>query len=262
MSRDVGPARGLLRLAPVDGVFHHARLAPSPALESLVQHYWSVHWDLGDGAPVQRETLPHPNVHLVVERDRSRIWGVHSGRFSTTLQGRGEVFGIKFRAGGFRGLLDGPVARLRDRSLPLQTVFGNHADGFEEAILNVAGDAERVAIAETLLAQVPLPDGEGLLAAAIVDGIAATPELTRVDDVLACWPMNTRALQRLFREYVGVSPKWVINRYRLHEALARLEAGTPVDWAQFALELGYYDQAHFIRDFTALVGCSPTEYLR
>jgi AraC-like DNA-binding protein len=69
-------------------------------------------------------------------------------------------------------------------------------------------------------------------------------------------------LQRWFNEYVGVGPKWVINRYRLHEAIERLAGDLPVDWTQLALELGYFDQAHFIRDFKALVGVPPAAYVR
>ncbi|HJU40524.1 MAG TPA: helix-turn-helix domain-containing protein, partial [Tahibacter sp.] len=69
-------------------------------------------------------------------------------------------------------------------------------------------------------------------------------------------------LQRLFGDYVGASPKWVINRYRLHEAVERLAAGDAVDWADLALELGYFDQAHFNRDFKRLVGRAPGAFAR
>lgn len=68
-------------------------------------------------------------------------------------------------------------------------------------------------------------------------------------------------LQRLFNEYVGVSPKWVINRYRLHEAVAILAQDQSIDWAQLAADLGYFDQAHFIRDFKSVTGRTPTEYV-
>jgi AraC-like DNA-binding protein len=53
----------------------------------------------------------------------------------------------------------------------------------------------------------------------------------------------------------------VIQRERLHEALARIEAG-PVDWTGLALDLGYFDHAHFIHDFRALIGVSPAAYAR
>jgi len=69
-----------------------------------------------------------------------------------------------------------------------------------------------------------------------------------------------RGLQRLFAEYVGIGPKWVIRRYRLREITERLAAGGPVDWAGLAAELGYADQAHLVRDFRAMVGETPTWY--
>ena len=65
-----------------------------------------------------------------------------------------------------------------------------------------------------------------------------------------------------FQRYVGVSPKWVIQRYRLHEAVVEIERGHPVDWKRLSLDLGYFDQAHFIKYFKTLVGRSPNEYVR
>jgi AraC-like DNA-binding protein len=72
--------------------------------------------------------------------------------------------------------------------------------------------------------------------------------------------VSTRTLQRLFRRHVGVGPKWVLRRYRLQEAAEQLAAGERSDWTRLALDLGYFDHAHFIRDFRAVVGRSPAEY--
>jgi AraC-like DNA-binding protein len=60
--------------------------------------------------------------------------------------------------------------------------------------------------------------------------------------------------------YVSVGPKWIINRYRMHEAVARAQASQPVAWAALAQELGYFDQAHFIADFRRLIGRTPADY--
>src|SRR5262249_1624732 len=79
-------------------------------------------------------------------------------------------------------------------------------------------------------------------------------------DVTARFGLSPRSLQRLFQRYVGVSPKWVLQRYRLHEAAARLAEGTSGTWAEVAVELGYFDQSPFIRDFTRAVGMTPVAY--
>ena len=72
--------------------------------------------------------------------------------------------------------------------------------------------------------------------------------------------LSKRGLQRLFAEYVGIGPKWVIRRYRLHEVTARMAAGGAIDWAVLAADLGYADQGHFIRDFKSMFGGPPTWY--
>jgi len=59
---------------------------------------------------------------------------------------------------------------------------------------------------------------------------------------------------------VGASPKWVLRRARLHEAAARADEGAGIDWARLAADLGYADQAHLTRDFTAAVGSPPGRY--
>jgi AraC-like DNA-binding protein len=94
----------------------------------------------------------------------------------------------------------------------------------------------------------------------IVNAIADDREITKVDDVVRFAGASKRTLERLFREYVGVGPKWVIQRYRLHEAAEFAARCKRQDWAELAARLGYADQAHFIRDFTRFVGQSPTRY--
>lgn len=263
--QEVGKARGILQHDPVtQGRFHHARVAPAPELAGLVQHFWIVRWDLTGHAPQLRESLPHPNVHLTLESGRSRIYGIQTGRFRRVLENRGGVFGVKFRPGAFRPLLKHSVSRLRDRTVPARTVFPAAADTLEAEITAASPDDDAmIAAAERFLrAHRPPKDPEVARIGAIVDDIAADLGLMRVEQVTERSGLAMRTLQRLFNEYVGVGPKWVINRYRLHEAVERLEHGQPVDWADFAVALGYFDQAHVIRDFKAMTGRTPAQYAR
>lgn len=82
----------------------------------------------------------------------------------------------------------------------------------------------------------------------------------RVEDIAAIHYLAPRTLQRLLRRYVGVSPKWVLKRLRIHQAAEQLATSSPRDWTEVALQLGYYDHAHFIRDFRLIVGRSPARY--
>ena len=122
-------------------------------------------------------------------------------------------------------------------------------------------DAWMIGYAEALLCSVrPEQDPVAEQVAALVSRITADPGLRRVDELAAASGMTARSLQRLFADYVGVSPKWVMRRARLHEAAERADSGEPIDWASLAADLGYADQAHLTRDFTATIGISPTRY--
>jgi AraC-like DNA-binding protein len=241
-----------------------ARFLPEPPLDAFIEHFWSVSWDLGGHPPLTRETLPHPSVQLVVEEGRSGLAGVATGRFTRTLEGRGRVLGLKFLPGAFRPFWSGPVSALTDRVLGLAEAFGPEGEALEPAVLRCGEDtAAAVCAAEAfLLARLPARDPQAERAGRIVGMIRESAALTRVEAVADAAGLGLRALQRLFGEYVGVPPKWVVQRYRLHEAMARLESGQSVDLVGLALDLGYFDQAHFIRDFRALLGRTPMAYAR
>lgn len=263
MTADVSQPRGVLHQRLEHGEFLHARRAPSSRLADLIEHYWYVSWDLRDSPAQTQETLPHPNVQYVIEPGLTAIYGVHTGRFTRVLEGQGRVFGIKFKAGGFSPFYGRPVSELMDRSLEPSTIFAGDAATIEKSVFASVDIEEMTETAEQLLlAHLPLNDPNVAHVSALVASIIDDRSITSVDELALRAGLGKRSLQRLFGQYVGISPKWVIARYRLHEAIAQLQAGVPIPWAQLAQELGYFDQAHFIRDFRALVGRSPAEYAR
>lgn len=269
--RTPGKPRGVLRgrRAEEAASFHHSRHAPADDLLPFIEHFWIVGWDLEGREPHLAETLPHPSVHIVLERGVSRVAGVNRKRFSRLLEGKGVVFGIKFLPGGFYPFVGWPVSRITDRVLPLPEVFAGEGDQLETAVLGDADDIdiERLTVDPMLAAataflraRLPRPDRLAAETGEIVLRISSDREINKVDDLVSRIGSSVRQLQRLFSRYIGVSPKWVIQRYRLHEALERIEATRVVDWPQLALDLGYSDQAHFIRAFKALIGRTPGEY--
>jgi len=94
----------------------------------------------------------------------------------------------------------------------------------------------------------------------VVADMLADHTLLTVADVADRHAVTVRTLQRLFTHYVGVGPKWVLARYRMHDAVADLDAGRAGTLTDLAARYGWYDQAHFTRDFTALVGVTPGQY--
>lgn len=262
-----GPARGLLRPETVAaGRFEHRRIAPAAPLNAIVEHYWWVCWELDGGPPQRRETLPHPSVHWVFESGQTRLLGLSRARFVRVLEGQGQVFGVKFLPGGFRPLLGAAVATLTGRTLAPTALWGTPVAALV-AEIEAAPDADR-AIAlvapflESRLAGLPA-DSLAARVSQLVRSAQHDHTLLRAEQLAAQAGMGLRQLQRLFHQYVGLGPKWVLQRYRLHEVLARLDAGESApDWTRLALDLGWFDQAHFIRDFRRLTGLTPAQYGR
>jgi AraC-like DNA-binding protein len=210
--------------------------------------------------------LPHPSVHLVFEPAGAAVYGVSRSRYARQLSGTGWALGTKFRPGGFRPFLTGPVSALTDRVLDLRELFGVDGTRLERRCLALPRPADALVPVQAFLRpRLPAADAGNpdlRLVRQLTDSMATAPPGVRVAEIAARHGVSVRSAQRLFAEYVGVGPKWVLQRYRLHEALAQLHAATDTDWARFALGLGYYDQAHFVRDFRALVGRTPTQYER
>jgi AraC-like DNA-binding protein len=258
---EVGTARGVLRRPLPEGKVRHTRRSPAASLAYWIAHYWMVSWDLRGCAPHVAETLPHPNIHMILEKGSSAVSGVHTHKFSRTLEGQSQVFGVKFRPGGFRPFFADPLSKLADRIIPANRIFGEAVEALEAAVLSSRSEDEKVEAANAFFRErVPETDQTIELAGQLVDCILKEPEIKTVDDLVSRMGIGKRSLQRIFNEYVGVSPKWVIRRYRLHELIERLNSGHKLDWPQVALELGYFDQAHLINDFRSIVGYSPTQY--
>lgn len=241
--------------------FQLSQHLPAPDLSCFVLRYWIVTWDLRGQEPYLSENLPYPCVNMVIEKGKSRIYGVVKRKFSYLLTGKGQVFGIKFRPGAFYPFVKTPISDFTDSALSFQEVFGVEGDILERTILPLEDQEKMVELAEAFLRErLPEQDQTVEVINQIVNRIIADREITKVDDIVSRFNLSKRTLQRLFSQYVGVSPKWVIKRSRLQEAADQLAMGEATNWPEMALKLGYFDQAHFIKEFKAIVGKSPVEY--
>jgi AraC-like DNA-binding protein len=241
------------------------RHEPAEPLRRYIESYWFIDWDLP--APYASHVVPHPSVHLTFQWDEdegppySELTGIPGGLYTRKLTGRGRVCGVKFRPGGFRPYApEHPVSHWTGRALPAREVFPQATQDYARSVVSPADDAERIAALDAFLLPLATSDPQADLAVDLVDRAHTDRTLSRVDDYARTAGLSVRALQRLFSAYVGVSPKWVILRYRIHEALELAGTRREVDWAALAADLGYADQAHLIRDFTATVGVPPTAY--
>jgi AraC-like DNA-binding protein len=264
-------AHGVLRPGETAQVAGLRRDHPvAPELQPFVERYWSVRWDLTGRAPFRSEVLSHPSVNVSVESGTEPrfghelpavlVHGVVTRRFVVDLVGAGRVTAVKFHPGGFSAFTG--ARPVRNGVTLLGAELGVAADALLRDVLAEDDDEGRVRVLDAALApHAPAPPATYLELLDLLEGMAADRGLVRVDQVARVAGMSIRSVQRLFASYVGVSPKAVLARYRLQDAAAAIDAGEVDDLASLATSLGWFDHAHFSRDFRAVVGMPPSAYL-
>jgi AraC-like DNA-binding protein len=241
------------------------RVEPAPDLAGLVDYFWWVRWDTPE--PHVQEVVPRPVVHLTAEvvagEPRLLVHGVHPRMFHRRLEGTGHTVAAGFRPAGFRPFLGSDLAALQGREVPAVDVLG--VDDREVAAdVLAAGRPEDGAalLAEWLRALRREEDPMVATLADLVERVEEDTSLVRAEQVAELAGVSLRTLQRRFNAYVGIGPKWVVQRFRLLDVTEAAHGDAEVDWADLAVRLGYADQSHLIRAFTQLVGHPPAAYAR
>ncbi|WP_460886671.1 helix-turn-helix domain-containing protein [Promicromonospora xylanilytica] len=265
-----GPTLGIVNPARARDRFTLARVEPVPDLADLVDWHWVITWDLPPGVTFTQAVVPHPVGQVVAEEPGFLAYAMPAAAVDRrTLSGSGGVVGTKLRPGGYRALLGlphpgecgavGPATFLgptadRAGAEAIDQARSGRADAAVRTVTPPLAAAERTRTSRSTAALADLAEAfaaiadavPGTTVAALATGLGTTP----------------RSLQRLFAEWVGVSPKWVLRRHRVHLAAELLGRDPALDLAGLAAAVGYYDQAHFTGDFVRALGVAPGEYAR
>lgn len=260
---DLGPARGLLHAKVSMEHFDLTRVSPSPALGDFIENYWIIEWDLRGKPDYCQENLPHPSPNLVIDPSGTTgLFGLQTERFTYTLSGQGRIFGTKFWPGALPSLVSKPMNSFTNSTLDVATLLARSTAQLERDFLAQNNPANfGQIIEELLLVNAPTLSSKSRFSRQIVEEFNGKTELFKVADAARLFDLSPRALQRLFETHIGASPKWVIDRYRMLEAVEVLNQGGQPHLTDLAQELGYHDQAHFIHAFKKLTGNTPSHYL-
>ncbi len=244
------------------------RFSAAPAVADLVRRFWVPVWSLPEGEVSVQRVLQFPVCQLVVAPDYARLVGPRVGMSTRELTGSGWAFGAMLQPAAGALLLGGSMRTLVDRDVDLVDVAALDGGALTADCRRVlASDPSDVAaqraaarLVEASLSVLLPVDEEGLLVNALVSWVEEQPDVARVGELCDRFAMTERSLQRLCARRVGLSPKWLIQRRRLHEAAGRLASPDRPGLTDLAATLGYADQAHFARDFRAVTGLTPGEY--
>jgi len=268
---------------PVE-MMRHVDFARSPAgdaLDGLIEWFWSVAWELPEGFVHDQQVLNHPagdisigtldDAGVPLDPAEGCVYGVMTKMSHRRLTSTGWTVAARTSVGGLGILLDAPAKTVVDTKLSLDGALpGLDAQRLIDRVRAEHSNEERVDdLRQELNTMVARRDPSLIAEAREVTEVAAAAEhdrtVRRVEQLATLAGISVRTLQRLFDYHVGVSPSFVIRRWRIIEAAeavqqAIAEGGGWSGWATVAAELGYADQAHLARDFRRHLGTSPAAY--
>lgn len=248
--------------------------APRPVLAGMVDWLWFA----SVAPPYPRErVLPTGTLELVVYLDQDQIQviepagvrrypgaivsGALTSWFGLDPPERASILGVHFKPGGAYPFLGMPAFELADAHVDLETLWGRRARILRERLC-AAPLADKFTVMEDALVECLARPARRHPVVPFALGELSRPDVA-VGAVARQAQLSHRRLAELFRAEVGMTPKTFsrVRRFELAVARAR-RAGPPPDWANVALDCGYFDQSHMIRDFVEFSGLTPLEIFR
>lgn len=252
----------------------YREIEPTPALRPYVRCFWRL---LSDDACGQVERIvPDGCPEIVINRAEPFVRYTESGASHAQADvllvgpldrplelaptGSVDLLGIRFEPGGLFALLEVPTHELTNEDTCLGQISSRLRQRLHEASRLANGEDTCAVLEGVLLDELaPRRNRSGLVRAAVRQLESGARSSAALAGALG---VNRRALERLFRLEVGLSPKLMIRIRRVQAVLAGLDSGTRFHgWAAVAAGHGFADQSHLIREFRLLVGTPPQRYL-
>jgi AraC-like DNA-binding protein len=273
-------------------VNEHHRYRPGEPLRRYVA--WYTGYRQRGLPPATHRGLPSPYLTLIFTLDeplsieahpdpgqppgefRALLGGLHSAPALIRHEGAQSGLQLALRPPGVRALLGLPAGQLADLDVPAEAVLGGVCAELRDRVRSVTSWPERFAILdEILLRQLVTGSAQGTRAAVAPEVLWAWRQLlraggaVRVADLATETGWSSRHLASRFRAEIGLTPKAAARVIRFDRAkqalIARVGTGAYQDGgyqlADLAAGAGYFDQAHLAREFRALAGVPPSQWL-
>lgn len=255
-------------------------IKPAAALADFVDNFWFCE-DHGS-TNVNARILPTGTMEMVINlrENELRIYDAGqqerftrfsgatvSGAYGKSFSGDGEeetfMMGVHFKPAGAFPFLGVTADELADRHIDLETLWGRSARLLWEQLCEAPTPEERFAILqEALMRHMFRPMGHHYAVSTALE-VLGRPSAVTVRAIASDLGLSERRFIQVFKEEVGITPKLFsrLQRFQQARAVIHLLEDT-ADWAGIAMECGYFDQSHLIRDFQEFSGTSPAAYFR
>ena len=169
--------------------------------------------------------------------------------------------GVHFRPWGLAPFLPMPAEQLCDRPASVEQIWGQSAIAELHDQLATARRPQEMLtlLEEELVRRLRVIDGLDLVRQ-LSSAVAATHGTVPISDISVATRASSTYLAKRFKAIVGVTPKRLARSYRFSSAVLAIDVAAPIDWGGVAADAGYFDQAHFVREFREFTGLTPTRY--
>jgi len=246
---------------------------PIPELQSFVKCFWTLE-DGGIEKPVKQRVLPDGCMEMIfhygdlyqqyfedgssIIQPRSFVFGQITTYIEIAPTGITGLVAARFLPDGLTPFLEIPVSSLENKAVDISNVFGKKGKLLEQKVIAAASNAERIKLIESfLLSRLVDPQTINAIAKNCLDIIFQSQGQLAMVELAGKLKINRRSMERKFLLSIGMSPKQLSKVVRLQAALKMLEQRNFSSLTSLAYENGYYDQAHFIKDFKEFTGMSP-----
>jgi AraC-like DNA-binding protein len=189
--------------------------------------------------------------------------GVWTRRFVIEFPSAVRIVGVHFKPWGMSPFVHLPASELRDRWLPVDAVWPGSLDRLQERLAGAPSTGAMLKVVEDELRArlAPAPSSGLELVNHAAGRLAARWGSVSVGALTDDAGVSANHLATQFKSHVGLTPKRVARIYRFARLILSVDTGRRVDWSRLATAAGYFDQAHFSKEFKEFTGHTPTAYL-
>jgi len=246
---------------------------PVPELQQFVKCFWTLE-DEGLLEPVKQRVVPDGCMEMIfhygdlykqyledgssIIQPRSFVFGQITKYLEIAPTGISGIVSARFLPEGLMPFMTIPVSSLEDKAIDIATVFGENGSNLEERVIAATDNLQRIKLIEGfLLSRLEDPKTIDRITKSCVEVIFQSQGQLGMDELADKMNISRRNMERKFASAVGLSPKQLSRVVRLQATLKMLEQNQFSSLTSAAYENGYYDQAHFIKDFKEFTGTSP-----
>ncbi|HEY6399846.1 MAG TPA: helix-turn-helix domain-containing protein [Blastocatellia bacterium] len=261
----------------IDTIFNFYK--PNPPLSKFVDSFW-----LYEGHAAERKTeriLPTGTLELVINlrqnellfydperpENRSRfcgavVSGAHGRGFSPEAAEETFIIGVHFKPGGAFPFLGLPAGDIADTHVDLETLWGPSAGRLRDRLCEARTPAERFRLLQESLLSRSCHDPEQHYAvSAALEMFGKNQTRPTVREAAKYLGLSQRRFIQVFKAEVGMTPKLFSRIQRFQQTRTFIQQNPAPNWADLAVDFGYFDQSHLIREFLEFSGLSPTNHI-